>query len=226
MTGQQHTLIVIEREDDSGTEPVRWEDRNNYFTNFCMTQLSHTLEEPETGYVEYWHILKQSKGSAVRKDWILLDSHYTVDVFYNTRLLRNIRKVNRTLDIHCNAGVASTDMVGGLPGYGTVWYHQRGISNILSLSHAIKIFTITYVSANGNEFCMHKENGEDRLLRQSENGLYFWNAHTFNQEEVVLIITVFPVRHPVSGPKICSAAFTSSTISGQLLRHFLFTIVW
>ena len=37
---------------------------------------------------------------------------------------------------------------------------------------------------------MHKENGEDRLFRQSENGLYFWNARTFNQEEVVLINTV------------------------------------
>ena len=37
---------------------------------------------------------------------------------------------------------------------------------------------------------MHKENGEDRLFRQSENGLYFWNARTFNQKEVVLINTL------------------------------------
>ena len=81
-------------------------------------------------------------------------------------------------------------MVGDLPGYGTVWYHPTGISNILSLSRDIKIFTITYDSANGNEFCMHKGNGEDRLFRQSENCLYFWNARTFNQEEVVLINTV------------------------------------
>ena len=81
-------------------------------------------------------------------------------------------------------------MVGDLPGYGTVWYHPTGIANILSLSRAIKIFKITYDSANGNQFRMHKEDGEDRLFRQSENGLYFWNARTFNQEEVVLINTV------------------------------------
>ena len=48
-------------------------------------------------------------------------------------------------------------MVGDLSGYGTVWYHPTGIANILSLSRAIKIFTITYVSANGNEFRMHKK---------------------------------------------------------------------
>ena len=80
--------------------------------------------------------------------------------------------------------------LGDLPGYGTVWYHPTGIANILSLSRAINIFTITYDSANGNEFRMHKENGEDRLFRQSENGLYFWNARTFNQKEVVLINNV------------------------------------
>ena len=101
------------------------------------------------------------------KYWILLDSQSTVDVFYNVRLLRNIRKVNRTLDIHCNAGVVSTDMVGYLPGYGTVWYHPTGIANILLLSRSSKIFTIKDDSANGNEFHMHKENGEDRLFRQS-----------------------------------------------------------
>ena len=78
--------------------------------------------------------------------------------------------------------MASTDIVGDLPGYGTVWYHPTGIANILSLSCAINIFTVTYDSANGNNFRMHKENGGDRLFRQSENGLYFWNARTFNQK--------------------------------------------
>ena len=51
VTGQQHTQIAIEREDDSGTELASWYDRNDYFDDFCMTQLSHTFEEPETGNV-------------------------------------------------------------------------------------------------------------------------------------------------------------------------------
>ena len=72
VTGQKHTQIVINREDHSGTEFASWDDGNDYFTDFCMTQLSYTFEEPETGNVEYGHILKQSKGSVVSKDWILL----------------------------------------------------------------------------------------------------------------------------------------------------------
>ena len=81
MTGQEHTQIAIEREDASGTELASWDDGNNYFTDFCMTQMSHTFEDPETGNLEYGHILKQSKGPAVSKDWILLESQSTVDVF-------------------------------------------------------------------------------------------------------------------------------------------------
>ena len=94
VTGQKHAQIAVDREDDSGTELVSWDEGNGYFTDFCITQLSHTFKEPETGNIEYGHILKQSKGSAVSKDWILLDSQSTVNVFYNSRFLRNIRKVN------------------------------------------------------------------------------------------------------------------------------------
>jgi hypothetical protein len=39
-----------------------------------------------------------------------------------------------TMDIHCNASIANTIQVGELPGYGTVWYHPKGIVNILSVS--------------------------------------------------------------------------------------------
>ena len=51
LTGQQHTQIAIEREDDSRNKLASWDDGNDYFTDFCMTQLSHTFEEPETGNV-------------------------------------------------------------------------------------------------------------------------------------------------------------------------------
>jgi hypothetical protein len=38
------------------------------------------------------------------------------------------------MTINCNAGGAATDQVGELAGYGQVWYHPKGIANILSLA--------------------------------------------------------------------------------------------
>jgi hypothetical protein len=57
------------------------------------------------------------------------------------------------MKIHCNAGVASTDQVGDLDGYGTVWYHPNGIANILSLSRVREHgYRVTYDSEDGNRF--------------------------------------------------------------------------
>jgi hypothetical protein len=83
---------------------------------------------------DYRSVLMNQSTAHVPKDWILLDNQSTVDVFNNDKLLRNIRKSDTSMDIHCNAGVTSTDMVGDLPGYGKVWYHPNGIANILSLA--------------------------------------------------------------------------------------------
>jgi hypothetical protein len=37
------------------------------------------------------------------------------------------------MNIHCNAGISTTNMVGDLAGYGSVCYHESEIANILSL---------------------------------------------------------------------------------------------
>ena len=65
-----------------------------------------------------FNICKSNKK--VPNTWVLLDNQSTVDVFYNKDLLNNIREVETQMNIHCNAGVSTTNLVGDLPGYGTV----------------------------------------------------------------------------------------------------------
>jgi len=63
------------------------------------------------------------------------------------------------LKIHCNARVATTSLVGYLPGYREVWLYEKGIANILSLSRVKEQFRVTYNSQNGNKFEVHLNNG-------------------------------------------------------------------
>ena len=50
------------------------------------------------------------------------------------------------MDIHCNAGITSTNMVGDLKGFGEVWYNPKGIANILPMAVVEKHFRVTYDS--------------------------------------------------------------------------------
>ena len=53
-------------------------------------------------------------------DWLLLDNQSTIDVFANSRLLKNIRESGRTLKIHSNGVHSVFSQVGYLKNYGEV----------------------------------------------------------------------------------------------------------
>jgi hypothetical protein len=73
---------------------------------------------------------------------MLLDKQSMVDLFYNHKLLVNIRPSNTRMNVRCNAGQRTTTMVGDLPGYGTVWYDPKSIANILSLKRVAEKYYV------------------------------------------------------------------------------------
>jgi len=117
--------------------------------------------------------LQMDKYEKLPKTWILLDNQSTVDVFCNEEMLTDISIGTGTMDMHCNAGVTSTILIGELPGYGTVWLHQGVIANILSLSHMTEQgYHVTYDSKGGNMFTVIKSDGTFRIFKESDCGLF------------------------------------------------------
>eukprot|EP00957_Ditylum_brightwellii_P075208 5715496-Ditylum_brightwellii.AAC.1 len=74
------------------------------------------------------HILQQD-GGIINQNWVLLDSQSIVNVFYNAKLLTNIKKAGRSLEIYSNGGQSSTDLIGDLAGFKAVWFQPDGMAN-------------------------------------------------------------------------------------------------
>jgi len=129
---------------------------------------------------------QQKKYASIPTTWILLDSQSAMDVFCNPCLVRNICKATHRMHIHCTAGMTSTDMIVDLPGYGTVWFHPKGIANILSLLQVKERHKITYDSTDGNAFLVHHPDGTTRHFEESDSGLYYSNAETDGNETILV----------------------------------------
>ena len=112
----------------------------------------------------------QANGE-IPKTWILLDSQLTVDILCNPQLLKNIRRTPEGMRVHCNAGSRLTNLVGDLPGYGTVWYDHKAIANILSLWWVRDHYHITYDSSH-RKFIVTKPSGKEFVFHESEGGLH------------------------------------------------------
>ena len=80
-----------------------------------------------------------------------------------------------------------------VPGYyRPVWFHPGGIANILLLVNMKAKYRVTYDSRSGNnpnEFCVHKESGNIRKLKQSKCGLYYLDTATAANHTVLLVNT-------------------------------------
>ena len=94
-----------------------------------------------------------------------MDNQSIVDVFSNRKFLKKITQIPMSLKIVSTGGVSKTNWIGFLSGYGWVWFHEKGIANILSLSRVKSKFRISYDSSADNMFHVYLSDGRVRSYR-------------------------------------------------------------
>jgi hypothetical protein len=110
------------------------------------------------------------------------------------------------MNIHCNTGIATTDQVGDLAGYGTAWYDRKGIANILSVRALQSTATGSpYDSSDGEEFTVHKalDGKHAPVFKQSTRGLYYMDTSESaanNKDGTVMVNTVADNRTQLHKP--------------------------
>ena len=98
------------------------------------------------------------------------------------------QEIRQGTGIFSKGGITTTNFQGGLPGYGTVWFHPGVIANILSHVKGVRKYWVDYNSTRKNKFLLYLTRGEVVSFTQCDRGILYSNMAV--GEGMVLFNTV------------------------------------
>ena len=137
-------------------------------------------------------LFKKSHFNSIKIDLrnvILLDSQYSMDLFCNTKLVRNIYKTNKNILLQSNGGTMIITHKSKVANYNPhVWFYQKYITKLIAIKNIIKQHHVTYNSLD-EMFIVHiEEHGKHNVkLRMHESGLHYYDPE---DEEFLFLNTV------------------------------------
>ena len=126
-------------------------------------------------------MLAQTYDTGIDPYSILLDLQSTISVFYNPRMLKNIRRSEHTLRAITNGGYQDSNLVGDFANLGEVWFNKNSIANILSLADVCSVCRVTMDSGVERSMNVHRLDGSIMKFMEHESGLYVYHPNVTNQ---------------------------------------------
>ena len=130
-----------------------------------------------------------TKLTGIKNGMRLIDSQRTIDVFKNKTYLTDINTAGKPCRVQCNAGmiqVSKKGMFGNIP----VWYHPKGVANILSLKILKEKYHVTYDSnVKGGVFKVKTPGGIVKF-KLHKNGFHYLDTNPDESSAITLVTTV------------------------------------
>jgi hypothetical protein len=124
--------------------PDKKMDENGKVVGLMVGNEDIVGSEDENSYSDFDEFTVHQSQCHVNKNWILLDNCSTTNIICNMKLLTTIQTADTVLKIHCNSRSKVVTQVDTLCNYGTVWYSNDALANILSLTRVKNPFPIKY----------------------------------------------------------------------------------
>jgi hypothetical protein len=148
-------------------------------------------------FAQVEEVLAQPEGDkSLNKNWLLLDSQSSTDMFCNSDYLTDICDAPTPTIIRCNAGKSLCTKKGmfktGLFGSIPVKYYPKGICNLISLKTMGKLFRVTYDSDEGGCFKVFMPRGIAKF-KQCKKGLHYLDLSKLPdklKEDVCCVTTI------------------------------------
>jgi hypothetical protein len=103
------------------------------------------------------------------RNWVLIDTASTVNVFCNQEFVRDIKKTI-PLVVHTNAGPFTVQEKAKLPWHDMeVWFDPNAITNILSFAIMQAKFPFVYDNSKADTFIVKTPRGELEFTPLSKN---------------------------------------------------------
>ena len=164
--------------------------------------------EDESFYF-FWQCGNSEKSNnGLNRDWLLLDSQSSTDMFCNSEHVTNIRTAKSATYIRCNAGVKKITLEADFKFFDakiTVKFDPNGICNIISFKTMKKLYPIRYSSHPEDKgeanFEVHTKQGVAKF-KPCEKGLHYLNIcelKTKHDETVMALAEVTTIRKNYEG---------------------------
>ena len=115
---------------------------------------------------------QQYEEPSEMKNWILLDTGSSTDIFCDRRLLNDVKHQPVGLTLHTNGGILKSNQAGELDQYGHVWHEKRALTNIFSFYNLQKKFHVTFDNHKDDSFHVFTADQKEILFSPSKTGIY------------------------------------------------------